>query len=841
MLTCLVAGLTVALLVPPVAGAQRRRSFSAPTYSSPIAMSRDGRLVWAVNPGADSVAVISTRSNRVVRRIGVGDEPAGVALDPNDRYAYVANAAAGTVTVIRITNARPTRFRARVDRRAGRRGVLTTGAEPWNIVSSPDGRRVFVANSGQDTITVIDATRRTIIGHVNLRGSRCNAPDRGRHFQPRGLAVTQDNRKLYVTGFLAFTRPGGRQGDDAGKQGVVCRLDVDTRATRIRSYRRARRITLAPQVTGFTIDSTGDGVPDATSAFPNQLQSIVIRGGQAYLPNIAASPDGPLRFNVDTQAFVSVIDGVRGRRQTDAGPSKFINLHLGARQPEGTKKRLFFANPWAIAFTSQRGSGDAYVVSAGSDLLVKVSVGGNGKLANTVDADTTRYIDLNDPADPATSGENAGKQPQGIVINRSGSRAWVVNFVSRNVSVVDLDDDRVIRVIRTAPLPAPGSREETVLVGAEVFFSSRGRFNQPAGTTISASERLSSEGWQSCASCHFEGLTDGVVWEFASGPRKSVPLNATFNPNNPDDQRVLNYSAVMDEVEDFDQNARNISGPGALAAAQPCSDPPPATSAFDPNHGLLLGDTNPALAPCVINNFARPNANRSQVTVTLPGSTVAVPALTAMREWVRFAVRTPSGDFSSRRVRGGAPRDDVRSGRALFERAGCTGCHVGGKWTVSTRDFTPPPAAAEIATETAPPPTFGNPVGVQFLSRFLRNVGSFNRGVPGSGNELGDNVGATEKAPPGLAAGVSQPPQDALGTDYNGDGKGNGYNVPSLLGIDEVQPYYHNGACETLSCVLGDVKHRTANGTQPDRLTAERQRRQVVLFLRSIDRRTPAP
>ena len=42
-----------------------------------------------------------------------------------------------------------------------------------------------------------------------------------------------------------------------------------------------------------------------------------------------------------------------------------------------------------------------------------------------------------------------------------GTRAYVVNFVSRNVSVVDLTNDSVVAVIRTAPLPAPGSIRTT--------------------------------------------------------------------------------------------------------------------------------------------------------------------------------------------------------------------------------------------------------------------------------------------------------------------------------------------------------------------------------------------
>ena len=79
-----------------------------------------------------------------------------------------------------------------------------------------------------------------------------------------------------------------------------------------------------------------------TQAFPNQLQSIVIRGDRAFLPNIAASTAGPFHFDADTQAFVNMIDGVTGASQTDAGA---INLHLGARNPEAGKTKLFFANP----------------------------------------------------------------------------------------------------------------------------------------------------------------------------------------------------------------------------------------------------------------------------------------------------------------------------------------------------------------------------------------------------------------------------------------------------------------------------------------------------------------
>ena len=826
-----------------VTGSADARRFAGPTYSSPIALSADGKFVWSVNPGADNVAVIYTKTNKVIARVKVGDEPQSVALDPNNRYAYVANAASGSVTVIRITRASAKRFRAKADRRAGRKGQIATGSEPWNVVVSSTGRRVYVANSGQDTITVIDGKRprgkRKVIGHVNLQRSVCSDPDRTRHFQPRGLAVTKNGKRLFVTSFFSWVRAGAAQASDVGREGYVCRLSVSNSSKRIRSYRPRQKITIGPTDTGFQVDSTGDGVLDPTSAFPNQMQSIVIRGNRAYLPNIAASPSGPLRFNVDTQAFVNVLGGASSGNTADLAAAGRINLNLGARQPEAGKKKLFFANAWAIAFTNRSGAGAAYVVSAGSDLLVKQRVEGDGTLANTVDADTTRYIELNAPTKPATAGDNAGKNPQGIVINKAGTRAYVQNFVSRNVSVVDLTTDAVIKAIRTAPLPAPGSQEEVVAVGAEMFFSSRGLFNKAAGQTSSNQERMSSEGWQSCASCHFKGLTDGIIWQFNSGPRKSVPLNATFNPRNRSEQRILNYSAVFDEVEDFEANIRNISGPGALAAALPCSAPPPATSTLDPNHGLLIGDNgDPNLAPCVLNAFAKPNAGRPQMTVTLPGSNTQVAALTALREWVRFAVRTPRGPSTRKGVGNRLSSKDVSRGRTLFAQAGCATCHVGGAWTISKKDFNSPPAGTELFTETAPPATFGAPIGLQYLNRFLRDIGSFNLGVKGGPNPLGANVGGIEKATQALTAGVAGAAPDALGIDYNGDGRGIGFNVPSLLGINAVPPYYHNGACESLACVVGNIKHRTQNGKRADGLPNARDRARVVKFLQSIDSKT---
>ena len=824
-------GLTAAVVAAPAAP---DAVFADPTYSSPIALSQDGKYVWSVNPDDDSVSVIRTLDDVEVARVRVGDEPQSVALDPNNNYAYVANAADSSVSIIQVTQGvtfNPTFI-----------DDIVTGAEPWNIVVSPDGKRVFVANSVQDTITILKSdvaspVKPTVLGSVNLNSSACNADNPNRHFQPRGLAVSADNAKLLVTRFISFVKIGGTQATDGGKEGLVCRFDVNTAgADAATSLTNPAAIKLAATVTGFKIDSNGDTVPDDTSAYPNQMQSVVLRGGNAYLPSIAASPSGPLKFNVDTEAYVNQINNYAAA-PVDGGA---LNLHLGARVPETGKTKIFFANVWAMAFTSQSGAGNAYVVSSASDVLVKLNVDAGGVLAFTGGVSTTRYIDLNanNSVDANTFGRNAGKNPLGIVI-KDGTKAYVMNRLSRNISVVDLTTDSVIKSIATGSLPFPSSKDEQIHVGAEVFFSSRGHFDKPAGTTVSTDDRLSSEGWQSCASCHFNGWTDGEVWSFNAGPRKSVPLNGTWSPHNPDDQRLLNYSAIFDEVQDFELNIRNVSGPGNLAA-------PINGSLFDPNHGLLISDTGDInSAPAIINAFVKPNAGRPQHTVTLPASTTKWGALDAVKEWVRFAIRTPNGALTDAQItvaNGGLLTTDVRDGRRLFFQAGCAQCHAGPKWTTSRKDFAAPPGAAEINTETVPTPTLPGtaPIGAQYLNRFLSDIKSFNLNVAGAGNLIAGTFEATN-AIGGIEK--TQDKKDALGIDYNGDGKGVGFNVPSLLGIWHLPPYYHNGACETLACVLANPVHRTAKlrQGQSDPLVSATNQAKVVTWLKTLDADTEFP
>ena len=252
----------------------------------------DGQLVWVVNPGADTVTVIRTSTQH-----GAQDDQGrrrarrASRSTPNNRYAFVANAAAGTVTVIRIRNASPSsasgprstggvgrrgsshdRRRAVEHRRLARRPArLRRQQRPGH--DHRHRRRAKPQGRGQARQVAARGSSAT----CSCAGSACSR-DPNFHFQPRGLAVTRNSKQLYVTSFLSFTRrAAGRATTPASRASSA---GSTSRRSRRRSahYRPRALIAIAPQVTGFTVDATGDGVADPTSAFPNQLQSIVIRG-----------------------------------------------------------------------------------------------------------------------------------------------------------------------------------------------------------------------------------------------------------------------------------------------------------------------------------------------------------------------------------------------------------------------------------------------------------------------------------------------------------------------------------------------------------------------------------
>jgi DNA-binding beta-propeller fold protein YncE len=121
----------------------------------------------------EHVAVVGLRARRVVRRIATVEDPRSIERSPDGRWAIVAHAGAGAISLLDV--------RERHVRR-----VLRGFAQPRYTAFAPGGRMAYVSDSGAGEVAVVDV----LAGRV-LR--RIAAGDGARH-----LSLSPDGRRLWV-------------------------------------------------------------------------------------------------------------------------------------------------------------------------------------------------------------------------------------------------------------------------------------------------------------------------------------------------------------------------------------------------------------------------------------------------------------------------------------------------------------------------------------------------------------------------------------------------------------------------------------------------------------------
>jgi YVTN family beta-propeller protein len=671
---------------PPEAHAAPLTRFAGPTSSQPLALSADGAFLIAANPDKNTVSFFDLRAdrNRRVAEVPVQSEPNGVAFMPDGRKAYVANTVSGTVTVIKTNIANGVISKPTLH--------IPVGVEPYGLALTPNGHKLYVTNARSNSVSVIDTTTDTVVKTIVDAG-----------LEPRGIAISNDgdgddnDEKVYVTQFLSLPIPNRVDGQDDAKEGVVTVISTATDTV------SANVIVNPIADTGFK--ATGDAIARiapgdpanpanfifTTGAYPNQLNNIGIKGHFAYLPNTGASPNGPVRFDVNTHSLLAVID-----RNTNLDAGKTINMHLAVKTQTNPVKR-FITQPWAIAF--KNASNQGYVISAASNFVVKVSVNATTGLpaVQSDPSDTTRVLEI-----------PVGKNPRGIVVNGSDTRAYVMNYVSRNVSVIDLTSspEHVIATMTSSALPTPGTLADRIHIGKELYNTSIGEFDPAPSTTTPIVGRMSNNGWGACSACHTPfGTSDNVVWIFPSGPKRTLPQHTDFDHTDPTRtaMRPLNWSAERDEEEDFELNIRAVSG----------------------GQGIIVLSDGVTQDPSVVNLTPLASANRNQLKVR------GVGGWDALKAFVQFGIRAPISPVP-------ATEPDVVAGRALFTAANCQQCHGTAQWTTARIRFTPPPDPSQVS------------VGGELLGE-LRIVGTFD---PTALNEVRQNgappLGANGFVPPSL-------------------------------------------------------------------------------------------
>jgi len=372
--------------------------------------------------------------------------PIDLALSPDNRHLVTANHTSGSVSLIDVgTN-------VVLDE-------LPTGRGAAAIAFTPDGQRVLVtaADDGKLEVLAIRAGRLIRVSSISLGGD------------PRGIAVSGDSCLAYV----ALAAADCVAVVDLAKAAVLTDIAVG---------RGPRTLALSPAGDRLAVGTRGDGsisvVDTREQRMLYQSKFVGLNIGQlactadgryAYFPWMSYG-DRPIRKGNIREGWVMASRIARVRLD---GPARREALALDERGRG-------MADPHGMALTPD---GEWIVCSAsGTGELVacrltglKLPIDGPGDhMDPQLAKDSSRMFRL-----PLEG------RPMGLRLSTDGRRAYVANYLTDAVQVVDMVERRISGSIALSASHSPSLERR----GEAIFFDAKRSF----------------EGWYSCHSCHFEG------------------------------------------------------------------------------------------------------------------------------------------------------------------------------------------------------------------------------------------------------------------------------------------------------------------------------------------------
>lgn len=697
------------------------------TQGSAVAVTQDERIAVVANRTDGVVSILPLQPKWELNDLVRSDERIELAFPPlkeSKPWAVVIGADDDTAFVL-------LRGSRQVARITGIHGVapevaetIDVGSEPTSLVISPSGRKLYVANSGDGTISAIlweekvtgvwDLNRRLgVSGRLGDLEGVWTEPElakiRPALAHPRALAMTDngddddDDEMLFATEF--FAQPLSAPADDPqqllpdqNREGIVYPIEVGRgggTAPLNGEDVAVETIALAPVPTGFT-DSEGN----PTFCYPNQLAAATAVQDRVFVTALCASPDGPVEaglgdassnpnFNNNFKTLVHPAVFAVDTAVLEAVPAEALVLTSALERAYpadlvGHGRRMpLLPSALLAARDAQESTAQLYLTASGAAAVFPLTrtAGGWSDLA----ALPRQFIDV-----------GLESLPVGMAL-LSDQRALVFDDHRPGLIAVDLSDE-----VRTSPRDtrtASGDSDEAV--------SEQVREGRRLFATGLDAWSLNGQSWSSCESCHPEGLSDGVTWRVARGPRRAISLAGTYYRDS-DQRRLMLWTGNLDELHDFEGIARGLSGGVGGVVWKPYLEEPHKNCRllYDGSEASPSGTSADCASPKTT-QLRRNGLNGAlAVTTFVPGEPTCDEALSgpcdvnASKDWdsIDQYIRTVLAPRSSSRF----SADLVSRGEQLFKEHRCSGCHGGEGWSIS-KVFYEPGLAANGAVPYAPP------------------------------------------------------------------------------------------------------------------------------------------
>jgi len=462
-----------------------------PAYLTPveIQLSVDGKRLFVVCEGNDSVLAVDTQTQGVVAHASVGHKPKGLTLSPDGKTLYISNEWSDTVSEVDTATFVVKR-------------TLKTGWGPVGLVTDRAGKTLYVANSIADSVSLIDLASGAEIKRFST------------HRYPEQVALSRDGRRVYVSNLLPHLGPYDQPPVSELLVLDTARQVVDERIL-IPGSIELRHIAEAPPMVASISDR---GAPASISDRRIGGQRPPLEGGYLLVPMMRPKNLGPL---IQVSQGWMVTHGVAVIRPA-------LNAPVGEAQSKVTQVVLddidyYFATNAGVAFSPD--GRRALITSSDADF---VSILDHARLAQRL-----RQVPSEELANRLDSAATfvvkrlpTGHNPTSVAVSPDSRWAYVANRLDDSVTVVDVTQAKVASTIDLG-----GPTAITLMRRGEQMFHAA---------------RFCFQGQFACATCHPNSHLDGLAWNLETpqlgrdrvanrtlrGIRETAPYK--WNGKNPD-------------------------------------------------------------------------------------------------------------------------------------------------------------------------------------------------------------------------------------------------------------------------------------------------------------------